>query len=108
MRQGRCVTTSGLIGVMAAFLAKSEPRPDDRDNPLQCLTMFPVSAETVAFADRFGFDYISGFNMTEVSAPLVTDLNTQVFGGCGKPRTGIQADWSTTTTSRCRAARSAS
>ena len=91
VRQGKCVTTSGLIGVMAAFLAKSEPRPDDRGNPLRCLTIFPVSAETVAFADRFGIDYLTGFNMTEVSAPLVTDLNTRVFGSCGKPRTGIQA-----------------
>jgi crotonobetaine/carnitine-CoA ligase len=91
VRQGVCVTTSGLIGVMAAFLAKSEPRPDDRENPLKCLTMFPVSAETVAFAHRFGFNYLTGFNMTEVSAPLVTDLNSHVFGSCGKPRTGIQA-----------------
>jgi carnitine-CoA ligase len=91
VRAGRCVTTSGLIGVMAAFLAKSEPRADDRDNPLKCLTMFPVNEETVAFANRFGFDYLTGFNMTEVSAPLVTDLNTDVYGSCGKPRSGIQA-----------------
>jgi carnitine-CoA ligase len=76
---------------MAAFLAKSEPRPDDRDNPLKCLTMFPVNEDTVAFAHRFGFDYLTGFNMTEVSAPLVTDLNTKVYGSCGKPRTGVQA-----------------
>ena len=91
VREGNCVTTCGLIGVMAAFLAKSEPRPDDRDNPLKYLTMFPVNEETVAFAHRFGFQYLTGFNMTEVSAPLVTDLNTKVFGSCGKPRTGIQA-----------------
>jgi crotonobetaine/carnitine-CoA ligase len=91
VRAGNCTTTSGLIGVMAAFLAKSPPRADDRDNPLQCLTMFPVNAETVAFAKRFGFEYLTGFNMTEVSAPLVTDLNTDVHGSCGKPRTGITA-----------------
>ena len=91
VREGNCVTTCGLIGVMAAFLAKSEPRPDDHDNPLKCLTMFPVNEDTVAFAHRFGFEYLTGFNMTEVSAPLVTDLNTRVYGSCGKPRTGIQA-----------------
>jgi crotonobetaine/carnitine-CoA ligase len=91
VRTGNCVTTCGLIGVMAAFLAKSAPRPDDRDNPLRCLTMFPVNEETVAFAQRFGFEYLTGFNMTEVSAPLVTDLNTRVYGSCGKPRTGIEA-----------------
>jgi len=91
VRTGRCATTSGLIGVMAAFLAKEVPKPDDHDNPLRCITMFPVSEETAAFAKRFGFDYVTGFNMTEVSAPLVTDLNTHAFGSCGRPRSGIEA-----------------
>jgi crotonobetaine/carnitine-CoA ligase len=90
VRAGECVTTCGLIGVMAAFLAKSEPRPDDADNPLRCLTMFPIEEFTVRFAQRFGFDYVTGFNMTEVSAPLITDLNTRAFGSCGRPRTGVQ------------------
>jgi crotonobetaine/carnitine-CoA ligase len=91
VRTGHCATTSGLIGVMAAFLVREPERPDDRDNPLRCLTMFPVNAETVAFAQRFGFDYLTGFNMTEVSAPLVTDLNTGTYGSCGRPRSGIEA-----------------
>ena len=90
VRAGNCATTSGLIGVMAAFLAKEPPRADDRENPLRCITMFPVSAETVAFAERFGFDYLTGFNMTEISAPLVTDVNTRSFGSCGRPRSGVQ------------------
>lgn len=90
VRAGDCVTTCGLIGVMAAFLAKAAPRSDDRDNPLRCVTLFPIDEKTVRFAERFGFDYVTGFNMTEVSAPLVTDLNTQVFGTCGRPRSGVQ------------------
>jgi crotonobetaine/carnitine-CoA ligase len=89
VRRGNCVATSGLIGVMAGFLAKAPPRPDDRDNPLRCLTMFPVNAVTVAFTKRFGFDYMTGFNMTECSSPLVTDVNTPVYGSCGRPRTGV-------------------
>jgi crotonobetaine/carnitine-CoA ligase len=91
VREGGCVTTSGLIGVMGAFLAKAEPRPDDASNPLRCLTMFPINDETVGLAKRFGFDYMTGFNMTEVSSPLVTDVNTRVFGSCGRPRSGIEA-----------------
>ncbi len=90
VRHGNCVTTSGLIGVMSAFLAKSEPRPDDADNPLRCLTLFPISEETVRLAQRFDFEYLTGFNMTEVSSPLVTELNTRVHGSCGRPRTGVQ------------------
>ena len=88
VRAGDCASTSGLIGVMAAFLIKSEPRPDDRDNPLKWLTMMPINEQTVKLGERFGFDYMSGFNMTEVSSPLVTGVNTKVFGGCGRPRSG--------------------
>ena len=91
VREGHCATTSGLIGVMAAFLAREPARADDRDNPLRCITMFPINEETVAFARRFGFDYLTGFNMTEVSAPLVTDINTSSHGSCGRPRSGVQA-----------------
>ena len=90
VREGGCVTTSGLIGVMSAFLAKAEPRPDDADNPLRCLTLFPVNEDTARMARRFGFDYLTGFNMTEVSTPLVTDVNTTVFGSCGRPRSGVE------------------
>lgn len=89
VRAGNCVATSGLIGVMAAFLAKSEPRPDDRDNPLKSITMMPINEQSVTLGPRFGFDYVSGFNMTEVSAPLITEVNTTVFGGCGLPRSGV-------------------
>jgi crotonobetaine/carnitine-CoA ligase len=90
VREGNCATTSGLIGVMSAFLAKSEPRPYDADNPLRCLTLFPISEDTVRLAQRFQFDYLTGFNMTEVSSPLVTELNTRVYGSCGRPRSGVQ------------------
>jgi crotonobetaine/carnitine-CoA ligase len=89
VRRGNCVATSGLIGVMAGFLAKAPPRPDDRDNPLRCMTMFPINPTTVAFCKRFGFDYLTGFNMTECSTPLITDVNTPVYGSCGRPRTGV-------------------
>lgn len=90
VRTGNCTTTSGLIGVMSAFLAKAPPRPDDRDNPLRYITMMPINEETVKLGERFGFDYMSGFNMTEVASPLVTDMNTRVFGGCGRPRSGVE------------------
>jgi crotonobetaine/carnitine-CoA ligase len=89
VRAGNCATTSGLIGVMSAFLAKSAIRPDDRENPLRCITMMPINEQSVQLGERFGFDYISGFNMTEVSSPLITALNSRVFGGCGQPRTGV-------------------
>lgn len=41
-------------------------------------------------ARRFGFDYMSGFNMTEVSTPLITEVNEQTMSSCGRPRTGVE------------------
>lgn len=90
VRDGGCATTSGLIGIMGAFLAKAPPSPADRHNPLRCVTLFPIDEQTVRLGERFGFDYASGFNMTELSAPLVCELNSRVFGGCGRPRSGVQ------------------
>jgi crotonobetaine/carnitine-CoA ligase len=90
VRRGNCASTSGLIGIMGAFLMKSPPRPDDRDHPIRCMTGFPINEQTVKIRDRFGIDYLTGFNMTELSAPLVSELNTTVFGACGRPRTGVQ------------------
>ena len=90
VRRGNCATTSGLIGAMAPFIAKSEPRPDDTDNPLHHMTMFPINDQTIALGKRFGFDYITGFNMTEISTPLISDVNSDVHYGCGRPRTGVE------------------
>ncbi len=89
VREGHCTTTSGLIGVMGAFLAKSAPQANDGDNPLKYITMMPVNEQTVELGRRFGFDYVSGFNMTEVSSPLITEMNSRVFGGCGRQRSGV-------------------
>ncbi|MBT8077807.1 MAG: AMP-binding protein [Gammaproteobacteria bacterium] len=81
---------SGFLGAMVAFLDKNEPRADDPDNPLERVVLSPVTAQTMRLAERYGFDYFSGFNMTEISVPLVTELNTRVQSSCGKPRSGVE------------------
>jgi crotonobetaine/carnitine-CoA ligase len=75
---------------MGAFLAKTPPSPEDRNHPLRCVTMFPINEQTVQLGERFGFDYLTGFNMTELSAPIISDVNSRVFGGCGRPRSGVE------------------
>lgn len=90
IKKYRCTTTSGLIGSMTEFLAKAPPAEGERDNPLSIVTLGPVTPQTVELAERYGFSYLTGFNMTEVSVPLVAELNTRAFGSCGKPRAGIQ------------------
>ena len=90
IRDAGATAVSGFLGAMVAFLDKNEPRDDDRDNPLQRVVLSPVTAQTVRLSERYGFDYFSGFNMTELSVPLVTELNTRVFSSCGKPRSGVE------------------
>lgn len=90
VRRAGCTTTAGLIGIMGAFLMKTPQRPDEREHPLRRVTMFPINEQTVRLGERFGFEWLTGFNMTELSAPLVSEVNSRVFGGCGRPRTGIE------------------
>ncbi len=89
VRRGNCATTSGLIGAMAPFLARGEASIDDIDNPLRFMTMFPINDATLSLAARFGFEHLTGFNMTEVSSPLVSDVNSRIHGSCGRPRSGV-------------------
>ena len=91
IRATGATTTCGLIGAMADFLMKAPPREDDATNGLRMLTLAPVSRATMAFAARFGFDWLTGFNMTELSVPLVAVVNSTVEFGCGRPRSGIEA-----------------
>jgi crotonobetaine/carnitine-CoA ligase len=90
VRETGATTCSGFIGALTSFLHKEPERPDDKDNPLRICTLSPVSEVTVSLARRFGFDYLSGFNMTEVSAPLITAINETTMRSCGRMRAGMQ------------------
>ena len=70
---------------MTELLAKAPPMEGDQENLLA-----PVTPQTALLAERCGFRYLTGFNMAEVSVPLVADLDTRAFGGCGKPRDGME------------------
>ena len=89
VRRYGATTTSGLIGSMPAFLAKLPPRADDVDNPLR-MVMGPLTRQVLELAGRHRFHYCSGFNMTELSVPLVTDVDATAVGSCGRPRTGCE------------------
>lgn len=90
VRETGATTCSGFIGALSTFLRKEPARSDDRNNPLRICTLSPVSEETVELAERFGFDYLSGFNMTEASCPLMTAVNTRTMRSCGRPRPGVE------------------
>lgn len=83
-------TTLCLLGVMTGFLLRQPPRPDDKDHPLRHISAVPFTEEVVEFGKRFGVDWYTLFNMTEVSGPLRTEKNPTTPGTCGKPRPGVE------------------
>ena len=83
-----CLT---LLGAMVPFLLKRPPAADDRAHSLKKVVLVPLSDDAQAFADRFGVDVYTTFNMTETSWPLVSERNPTVRGTCGRPRPGVEA-----------------
>ena len=78
-----------LLGVMATFLLKAEPRPDDRDHTVRKAFMVPLTGDAPAFTERFGVDIYTIFNMTEISSPIVSEANPKKIGTCGRVRDGV-------------------
>ena len=79
-----------LLGVMAGFLVKQPPSPDDRDHGLRSALMVPLSEDAAQFEERFGCAIYTCFNMTEVSTPLVSQRSPGPLGTCGRPRAGVE------------------
>lgn len=79
-----------LLGVMATFLLKQPPRPDDRQHPLRMAFIVPLGSSGPEFAQRFGVEVYTLFNMTEISTPLLSQANPAKAGVCGQPRPGVQ------------------
>ena len=83
-------TATFLLGVMAQFIEKIPPAPDDADNPLRVMFMVPLAGDIKAFAKRFGVEVYTIFNMTEVSTPIFSEPNPETRGTCGKVRDGVE------------------
>jgi len=89
IKETGATTTSGLIGSMASFLDKAPAQPGEGDNSLRMMTLM-LNRQAMNVAKRYRFSYVSGFNMTELSGPLITEVDCQVPGSMGRPRTGCE------------------
>jgi crotonobetaine/carnitine-CoA ligase len=78
-----------LLGVMGSFLMKQSPSPDDRDHPLRVAFLVPLTDEAPAFAERFGVEVWTIFNMSEIATPIISGPIPGKAGFCGKPRGGF-------------------
>lgn len=79
-----------LLGVMATFIAKRPPSSDDPAHPLRKVIIVPLSEDGPSFSQRFGVAVYTLYNMTEISTPLVSELNPTKVGSCGQPRQGVE------------------
>ena len=79
-----------LLGVMATFLAKRAPSPEDRDHNMRLMFMVPLMDDVASFAERFGVDVYTIFNMTEVATPTFSAPNPRQLGTCGRVRDGVE------------------
>ncbi|TAJ74046.1 MAG: ATP-dependent acyl-CoA ligase [Phenylobacterium sp.] len=84
-----CNRLVGLLSSITSYLAASVD-PDGKA-PFDFTMMSPITPETAAFAKRQGFSYFAAFSMTEVSVPILTAVDSQAYGSCGRPRDGIEA-----------------
>ena len=79
-----------LLGVMATFLLKRSPSPDDRNHRVRTAFMVPFTEDARALTERFGVNVYTIFNMTEISSPIVSEANPVKRGTCGKVRPHVQ------------------
>ncbi|MCC5868058.1 MAG: AMP-binding protein, partial [Gammaproteobacteria bacterium] len=84
----RC-TAIFLLGAMATFLLKEDPRPAERSHQVRFAFLVPLTGNHRQVAERFGIDILTIFNMTEVSTPIVSEPNPAKPGTCGKVRDGV-------------------
>ncbi len=87
VRRHGCTLTI-LAGAMQAFLWHRDERPDDADNPLRYVIMLPVLPQHEEFSRRFGVRILTGYNMTEISTPIVAVAPVSDWRSCGRLRSG--------------------
>jgi crotonobetaine/carnitine-CoA ligase len=78
-------------GIMATFLLKEPPKPDDRDNPLRMAVIGPLDEATKEFRERFGVQLRTMYNQTETNMPIVSEENPTVIGTAGRLLPGAEA-----------------
>jgi carnitine-CoA ligase len=84
------ITSAFLLGAMATFLLKQPPGPRDRDHPLRMVFIVPLGQSGRPFRERFGVDFFTLFNMTEICTPLISRANPAKDNVCGRPRAGVE------------------
>ena len=87
-------TATILIGAMADFLLKAPVHRDDRGSGLRKVLQQPLTHDPAAFAERFGVEIYTQFDMTEVGPAIVSTsvsgANRPENGYCGRAHPGFE------------------
>src|SRR5690606_34250531 len=75
-------TVAYIIVRLPELLLKRAEQADDKQHPLRVAIM--SSSLGWQFHERFGCDYYTIFNMSEVCTPIRSERNTRVAGNSGK------------------------
>lgn len=80
---------TGLLGPMANLLMAAPCSPQDAENPLESVLIGPLIADVEGFSRRFGVRVATGFGMTEIGVPFVSDgFDLPNSRTCGRLRPG--------------------
>jgi crotonobetaine/carnitine-CoA ligase len=82
-------TAAFLLGAMGSFLMKQPASASDRSHALRVAFMVPLTDEAPGFAERFGVEVWTIFNMTEIATPIISGPEPGKPGFCGRPRAGF-------------------
>ena len=75
---------SFLLGAMANFMARQEPRPDDIDNPMDRMLLVPLIDNLEDFRHRFGVRVCTCYGSTEVNVPIISEFDPIEPGLAGR------------------------
>ena len=84
------ITMACLLSAMVPFLLKLPENESDTDHPLKHVVTVPWNQDAAALAKRHRILMRTSYNMTEACTPLVSDVNPDTTGTCGKPRRGME------------------
>lgn len=83
------VTTTGLLGSMVDFLMSQTSQTGERDHGLASVLIAPYGPAALQFAQRFGVDAYTEYNMSELAVPLFAGPNPGAIGSCGTVAPGV-------------------
>jgi crotonobetaine/carnitine-CoA ligase len=84
------VTSTCFVGAMTPFLLKLPPSNRDQEHPMRVGVTIPWNEDSLRLGQRYGIEMRTAFNMTEISAPIVSEPNPPQIGTAGKPRPGME------------------